>query len=190
MQDDTGRRQLASISAAVAAAFFYALVVVACLVPIVGGGCARKGPGVNLVAGVVTLDGTPLAGATIMFRPVAGGPIGAGTTDATGRYVMTTLGFKPGAGVLAGDYAVTIRKYKSFEDELSSRPEDPGALAEWQAKVQQLDAKWSAEGGPPLITPKAYASDDTSGLSVTVVPGRNTCDFSLVGTHTAPALRK
>lgn len=189
MQDDIGRGQLESISRVVPAAFFYAMAVVACLAPIVGGGCGRKGPGVNVVEGVVTLDGAALPGATVVFRPVAGGPIGAGTTDATGRYVMTTLGFKPGAGVLAGDYAVTIRKYKSFEDELSSRPEDPEALAQWEAKAQQLDAKWSAEGGPPFITPKAYASDDTSGLSATVVPGRNTCDFSLVGTHTAPAGR-
>jgi hypothetical protein len=127
----------------------------------------------------VTLDGAPLAGATIIFRPLAGGPIGAGTTDATGRYSMTTLGFKPGAGVLAGDYAVTIRKFKSIEDELSPQPEDPEALARWQAKAQQLDAQWSAAGGPPLLTPKPYASEATSGLSATVAPGRNAFDFAL-----------
>jgi hypothetical protein len=92
---------------------------------------------------------------------------------------MTTLGFKPGAGVLAGDYVVSIRKYKTPEDELPPKPEDPGALAQWQTRARTIDAEWSASGGPPLLTPQPYANEATSGLSVTIVPGPNAFDFEL-----------
>jgi hypothetical protein len=131
------------------------------------------------VEGVVTLDGSSLSGATIVFRPVAGGPAAAGVTDASGRYVMTTLGFRPGAGVLAGDYVVSIRKYKAPEDELPPKPKDPGALAQWQTRARTIDAEWSAAGGPPLLTPPPYANEASSGLSVTIVPGHNTLNFAL-----------
>jgi hypothetical protein len=166
------------------------LVCSMALVAMLGGGCGPSGPRVQYVAGTVILDGSPLAAATVIFRPKSGGSPGAGITDAQGRYVLATPGFKPGSGVLAGDYGVLIRKYTSVEESLGPSPSDPLAMAEWQAKANALEAQWATAGGPPALAPVRYASDATSGLSATVVAGRNTLDFSLVGSQAAQSLRK
>lgn len=50
-------------------------------------GCGRKAD-VASVEGTVTLDGQPLAGATVLFVPENGRPAG-GTTDERGHYVLT-----------------------------------------------------------------------------------------------------
>jgi uncharacterized protein (TIGR03067 family) len=61
------------------------------------------------VEGRVTLDGKPLANATVVFVPVdKGGQRATGTTDQDGKYKLTTLGKK--AGVRPGRYKVVISK--------------------------------------------------------------------------------
>lgn len=57
------------------------------------------------VQGVVTLDGRPLAGALVVFRPVNGRP-SSGTTDITGKYELQYMPAKPGA--LPGEHQVSI----------------------------------------------------------------------------------
>ena len=42
------------------------------------------------VTGIVKLDGTAVEGATVTFVPGGGGKAASGTTDATGRYNLTT----------------------------------------------------------------------------------------------------
>lgn len=160
-----------SAARARAAAVFFVVATLA-------GGCGPKKPSAYPVEGIVTLDGVPLPGASVVFRPTAGGQAAAGLTDQAGRYVLSTLGYKPGAGALATAYAVTVRKYKSVEDELPPKPAEPEALAKWQSQADALLARWTAEE-PPLLTPKPYAIEATSGLSATVGPGRNQVDFAL-----------
>ncbi|TVQ04157.1 MAG: hypothetical protein EA381_00585 [Planctomycetaceae bacterium] len=54
-------------------------------------GCGSSGPQVNLVEGQVTMDGSPLAGSTVMFSPTpsSSGRAAAGVTDASGAYKLT-----------------------------------------------------------------------------------------------------
>ncbi len=60
-------------------------------------GCGGGGPApvqTDMVKGVVTLDGSPVAGATVTFVPVQDG-VGAsatGKTDEQGNYVLTAVG--------------------------------------------------------------------------------------------------
>jgi hypothetical protein len=67
-------------------------------------GCGQE---VDLVkaGGVVTLDGKPLPGARVLFRPAQGRP-SAGTTDAEGRYSLQYTAEK--LGVLPGQHSVAI----------------------------------------------------------------------------------
>lgn len=151
-----------------------AAIVVASLMA----GCGPKGPTVHPVEGVVTLGGNPLEGADVIFWPTSPERPAAGITDAAGRYRLTTPGFKPRAGALAGDYAVTIQRYKVPADVLGPAPSDPAARALWQAKADAMNLQWRAEG-PPSLTAEPYADRAQSGLSATVVAGLNTFDFAL-----------
>ncbi len=69
---------------------------------LVGCGGAKTLP----VEGVVTLDGKPLAGASIQFVPQGQGKDATGQTDNSGQFAMST--FQPRDGVLPGTYKVVI----------------------------------------------------------------------------------
>jgi hypothetical protein len=61
------------------------------------------------VEGVVTLDGQPVDGATVMFNPLASnGRQATGVTGEDGKFRLTT--YSTGDGALPGDYKVTIEK--------------------------------------------------------------------------------
>ena len=73
-------------------------------------GCSgTKVPGLAAVQGRVTLDGEPLAGATITFaRQDAGGRSASAVTTESGEYRLQYL---PGySGATPGEYNVSIRK--------------------------------------------------------------------------------
>ena len=50
-------------------------------------GCSSSGPEIASVSGRITMDGKPLANATVVFIPENGRPAGA-RTDADGKYVL------------------------------------------------------------------------------------------------------
>jgi hypothetical protein len=56
-------------------------------------------PQLGTVEGVVTLDGVPLAAATVRFTPHGPGRTAQGVTDASGRYRLLYLRDVPGANV-------------------------------------------------------------------------------------------
>ena len=70
-------------------------------------------PEVGRVSGVVTLDGQPLAEATVMFQPTEG-RASIATTDSAGKYSMTYLDGVPGAKL--GAHKVIIRTEIPGED--------------------------------------------------------------------------
>ena len=117
------------------------------------------------VEGVITLDGVPVEGASVTFRPrEKGGMMAAGMSDAGGRYRLNPLRGKEGAGVLAGEYDVSIIKTQEPDDGV---------------------ARGSREGRIEYVTPPGYADTATSGLTATIKPGRNTgasVSFDLKGT--------
>src|SRR5262249_47717449 len=59
-------------------------------------GCSPGGPEIATVSGNVTMDGKPLANATIVFSPENGRPAGA-RTDEKGNYVLNFTEGRQGA---------------------------------------------------------------------------------------------
>lgn len=70
-------------------------------------------PEVGRVTGVVTLDGQPLAEATVMFQPTEG-RASIATTDSAGKYSLIYLDGVPGAKL--GAHKVIIRTEIPGED--------------------------------------------------------------------------
>jgi len=86
------------------------LVIGAFLLPGCGG---PEHPDVGRVTGVVTLDGQPLADATVMFQPTEG-RASVATTDSAGKYSLLYLDGVPGAKL--GAHKVIIRTEIPGED--------------------------------------------------------------------------
>lgn len=114
------------------------------------GGDVSDRPDLGQVSGVVTLDGQPLSDATVSFQPPNGRP-SSGTTDASGRYVLTYLNEVKGAVVGPHQVQVTTGRSAVSDDDPSS------------AKPETLPKKYNAE----------------STLTAEVKKGNNTFDYPL-----------
>ena len=120
-------------------------------------GCSR-GPELVPVAGVVALDGQPVADAGVVFQPVGSGPIAAATTDGKGRYRLISMN-RPGA--MPGLYRVTIAK-----------KETTGLIRVAVVGPQGVQIKW--------IVPKKYSQPETSGLQASVSREHGEFNFELL----------
>lgn len=75
-------------------------------------GCGASGPEIASVSGKITMDGKPLANASVVFIPEDGRPAGA-RTDANGNYV---LNFTEGRrGAIPGKNSVRITTQREAE---------------------------------------------------------------------------
>ncbi len=61
------------------------------------------------VTGTVTLNGTPVEQAEVMFNPKTTGRFATGVTDASGKFTLSTA--KPNDGALPGEYIVTLAEH-------------------------------------------------------------------------------
>src|SRR5262249_54693299 len=126
-----------------------------------GLGCG--GGKVAPVSGRITLDGEPLANASVTFQPMAQannpnpGPGSSAITDAEGRYTLEVVGWKR-KGAIIGKHRVSIIAYQG------------GALPKVTNDFNpQL---------PPQIVPRRYNSD--TELEIDVLPGgTDAADFPL-----------
>jgi hypothetical protein len=75
-------------------------------------GCSSGGPDIASVSGRVTMDGKPLANATVVFVPENGRPAGA-RTDADGNYVLNFTEGRQGA--MPGKNTVRITTQREAE---------------------------------------------------------------------------
>jgi hypothetical protein len=86
-------------------------------------GCGSDGPKTAEVSGVVTLDGTPLANATIIFTPVAAGRPSVAISDKEGKYTLMFKEEQPGAEL--GEHIVTITTGGETYDADDNESENP-----------------------------------------------------------------
>jgi hypothetical protein len=126
-------------------------------------GCGKDAnePELVPVAGTVTLNGAPLAGATVSFIPLdeTHGSGAEGRTDKEGKY---RLKYRTGReGAPAGEYKVAIIKYV-LPDGSDAPPDVPPADSP----------------GRPLLPP-AYSDPEQTTLKKTVAPGGGPIDFDL-----------
>lgn len=68
--------------------------------------CNRSGVTLGRVSGQVTLDGKPLAGARVIFRPTAGGRMSQAITDPQGNFSLAYTATEVGA--LVGEHSISI----------------------------------------------------------------------------------
>ena len=132
-------------------------------------GCGRRGPAVEMVEGIVLLDGQPVEGATVLFSPESGGPAGglpaAGRTGADGAFRLNAAGgAKFGAGTKIGDSVVTVTK----QDHDPVPPPDPDKPPSGPPNVKVWD-----------VLPVVYKHAITTPLRATVKKGKNTYRFEL-----------
>lgn len=124
-------------------------------------GCGTSGPELSDVTGTITLDGKPLVGAAVTFRPkgdAASGTASYGSTNHEGLYTLQFTRDKSGA--MPGEYMVDVEtsklsKIELEENKAAGRPEPP----------------------PFVPIPKKYKKSQP--LTATVKAGKNTIDFPL-----------
>lgn len=121
------------------------------------GGCGKKGLDTVRVTGTVKLDGKPMAGASVLFSPKAGGRPASATTDESGSFSLTTL--TPNDGALVGEHAVGVTLIQTKG--ATGDPNAPGLSGSLNAAPASV--QW--------IIPQKYANPTSSGLTVTVQSG-------------------
>src|SRR5262249_58322349 len=120
--------------------------------------------------GIVTVNGQPLAGATVTFHPAEEGRRPAsGRTDDDGTFELTT--FHPGDGALPGTYKITVSK--AVEEPLAEDTQEKGMAgkkiyfgAAKKPKKKKNPAAKTAASPVPAIYPDSVKKP----LSPTVAP--------------------
>lgn len=150
---------------------------------------AAAGCGSNVaLKGVVTLDGTPVEGATVTFVSESGSDTFSGATNAKGEFTLAGTDQKP--GVKPGTYKVIVTKVSSKGEPMAPSADN---MKEMQKAMQESakDATKPKAGGPMMpMTPMAggkmgaapvgggvkselpheYGSTTSTPLKVTVPP--------------------
>lgn len=121
-----------------------------------GGGVADK-PTVGKVSGVVTLEGKPVAGATIVFNPdnarSTTGPTSSAITGPDGKYTLMAPGGEEGAVV--GFHKVTV-----------SCPPPPG-------ESSSNSGTPAAAPTTPCSVPEKFSTLATTDVTKEVMAGKN-----------------
>jgi hypothetical protein len=133
-------------------------------------GCGGAGKPVK-VRGVVTLDGTPLSGATVSFEPSSEGRPAGGVTDKDGVFRLTT--YRSEDGALPGEYRVTV----ALSPE-STHPQPKAAdrfeLMSREGRSPQGKAKAAREAKkyprPKSVVPPVYGDPKKTPLKEIVPP--------------------
>ncbi len=145
------------------------LALVCCAAILVSTGCGggAKLDGLENYSGVITLDGEPLAGASITLVPTTVGPRGAGAmSDDKGKFAFQTL--QAGDGVAPGEYKVTVTK-SHWEDAYTEEEEKIFA----EAGGKSHDEVFPGRPEPTAVSdiPEYYKNADMSGLTLTLPEG-------------------
>lgn len=144
-----------------------ALVCCAALLASIGCGGAPQLEGLEKYSGVITLDGEPLADASITLVPSTMALKGAGaTSDEKGKFVLQTL--QAGDGVMPGEYRVTVTK-SHWEDAYT--PEEEKMLAEAGGKSHEDVFGDRPEPTAVSDIPEYYGVADASGLTLSLPEG-------------------
>ena len=134
---------------------------------LISAGCGSKGPKRYPTGGTVTYKSQPVEGAVVSFRSESG-VIATGTTDAQGKFKLSTYGH--GEGAVPGKHQVTVTKF-------SAPQVAAGSMSMAEAAKQPTPA--SAE--PRNLLPAKYADPARPALQFDVTPeGPNDFPIQLV----------
>ena len=138
-------------------------------------GCGSSGPDVDAhpVSGTVTYKGGPVEGAIVTFVPDSGDNAASGTTDASGKYSLNTLGI---AGAAVGSYKVKIVRMQ-----IGNPGAPPMVMGQGDQDPSSYKAECEKDGACASVDPlpEKYSKTKTSELTATVKEGENTVNFEL-----------
>jgi hypothetical protein len=117
------------------------------------------------VHGQVLLDGKPLSGAMVTFICPNAQRFSSGTTDAEGKFTLTT--FTPNDGALIGENAVTVTLATKPPPETAGNKPDP------EAYFRALHREQARVAASTSTLPLRYADARTSHLTCMVKPDNN-----------------
>ena len=128
----------------------YCVILIAMMVLCLFGCDKSKAIKTDLVEGVITMDGSPLAGATVTFSPVSSdGNLGVGTTDSTGLYKIQTLQGAADAGTTPGDYIVTVSKKEGKPSGKQEMSESEGKMVDILTYTEAVPQKFTDKKATP-----------------------------------------
>ena len=130
------------------------------LLALISVGC-DSGPAMTPIEGIVTLDGEPIEGATVLLEPELKLRPTIGITDASGKFSMDAYVGSNGVAIAKGiDLAAGSAEVETVatDEELESG-EDDGSGEDY------------AEDSNELLTPAKYGSARTSGMTIDVQEG-------------------
>lgn len=131
----------------------HVLLVASLLMLVSGCGGAPAGPQLYAVKGKVTVEGEPLANATVTFQPESG-PIATGVTNASGEFTLKT---GTADGAVAGTHRVAVVATSGEKIMENPSPDDLAALSTENKPTQ-----------PKSLIPERYSKFETSQLTATV----------------------
>jgi len=143
----------------------YGAVAAVVLLLVAGPGCGYRRPALTRPQGIVTLDGEPVAAASVMLVPLEPGRPVAAVSDEGGRLVFSTYGSND--GVPPGRYKAVVSKLV---------PTKKAARKLEAARARQAEADDTAEEAMvelddddyENLLPARYATAATTDLVVTV----------------------
>ncbi len=139
-------------------------------------GDGSSGPELAPVTGVVTLDGKPVDGATVVFSPKGEAPMSMAITGMDGKFELKTGSGRPGAAV--GDHGVGV--ILSLTTGGSPPPTSDDGLAPLLPS-EAAGGQAVAKHVPPRtvwMVPEKYSKPESSGLTATV-PSGGLADYKL-----------
>jgi hypothetical protein len=150
-------------------------VLVAGLVATLAAGCGESIKTLP-ASGTVTYQGKPVDGALVTFLG-EGNVLGSGTTDAAGKYTISTLG-KPGAVPGKNAVAITKQTGATGAPQAATGPATPPSPEEIQKMAGTMKKSMVGSKVENLL-PVKYANPGESGFTADVQPGKSTFDFAL-----------
>jgi hypothetical protein len=127
-------------------------------------------PATHPVKGRVTYQGKPVADASVAFLAPGAPSPASGTTDADGRFTLST--FAQGDGAVAGTHVVTVKK-------LSLQPAGPIPPADIEEAMRQQAQQIAKAEKSGSLLPEKYAAESTTDLRLEVVDGENFFEIKL-----------
>lgn len=152
--------------------------IVACSFAGCGGAGDEGGVPVYPVSGAVTMFNKPLSGATIIFAPEGDQPTATGTTDAEGKYQLTTYEF--GDGAAEGSYRVIVSKSVAASAAGGATTVSEDGLEHAADAAAGTHGSSSPAATSTSMVPPQFSSSTETPLSANVkVTGENTFDFEI-----------
>lgn len=130
-------------------AVYSTLLGILCFSLLAGCSDSNKGPRTVPVEGVVTLDGQPIEGASVVFIDDGGQYPAQGRSDADGKFSLSAFEYKTGA--VPGSYKATVSRtvVETAGDEVPAGSEEAEHAGEaaGQRVYNDLPGKYAAPSG-------------------------------------------